>query len=135
MTLSVPLPATSANHQYKNIYMTSKSGKKYTGKSLTDEAREWRAMVAILAAREMKRLGLSMIVKEKFSLDCTFYWCKGTRYDCDNLLKMLQDSMIGVSYSNDRYCVPRVIDFGFDELKPGIELTVSCPMTVMAEMI
>jgi Holliday junction resolvase RusA-like endonuclease len=105
------------------------------GKMLTDEARQWRAMVGILVGREMKRLGLSMIVREKFSLDCVIYWSSAKRFDCDNLLKMLQDSMAKIAYSNDRYCVPRVLDYAVDDLKPGIDFTISYPPTRLVEII
>lgn len=105
------------------------------GKMLTPEARQWREMVGILAGREMKRLGLTQIVREKFSLDCVFYWRdKKSQFDCDNTIKMLADSMIGVVYSSDKLCLPRAIDFSYDDKDPRIEFTVSRPAAYLVEM-
>lgn len=108
--------------------MTSRSGRSYVGKMLTVEAQHWRTTIGILVKREMARLGLEMIVRQKFSLDITFFWRDAkSQFDCDNTIKMLQDSMNKIAYSSDKLCLPRALDFFYDESKPRIEFTIACP--------
>jgi Holliday junction resolvase RusA-like endonuclease len=106
------------------------------GKRLTPEAAQWREMVAILSRREMAIRKLQPIFREKFSLDCAFYWRdKKSQFDCDNTIKMLADSMIGIVYTSDKLCLPRATDFSYDEKSPRIEFTVSCPPTQLIEIL
>ena len=92
-------------------------------------------MVGILAGREMKRLGLEIIVKTKFSVDAVFFWQRKHQLDIDGAFKPLLDSMIGIAYSNDRYALPRGLSYEYSEDNPRIEFCVSAPPTNLVELL
>ena len=44
--------------------------------------------------------------------------------DSDNILKILQDSLTGIMWLDDRQVLPRVMDVGVDKENPRVELNV-----------
>ena len=44
--------------------------------------------------------------------------------DADNILKILQDSLTGIMWLDDRQVMPRVMDVGVDKQNPRVEIEV-----------
>jgi len=88
-----------------------------------------------MAKLAIKKSGLDPIFREKFSLDVSFFWKdKRSQLDCDGALKMVQDCMNGIVFSSDKFCLPRVIDYGYDEKNPHVAMTISCPPSNLVEV-
>lgn len=52
------------------------------------------------------------------------FWNDGRRRDCDNILKLVQDSLTGIVWVDDYYCLPRVMDWQVDKGNGRIEIEI-----------
>lgn len=50
------------------------------------------------------------------------YWQNNRRRDADNIFKILQDSLTGILYWDDRTVLPRVMDYQIDKDNPRLEI-------------
>ena len=107
--LTVPIPP-SINHCY--FY---KGGKRIK----TKQAREFEDEIAEI----MSGVDFKFPDKTKIVCDMTYYFPDNRRRDTHNTIKLLADSIErGGLYSDDRYVLPRVIDWYIDRDRPRVEL-------------
>ena len=105
----LPLPP-SVNHTYTRTP---------NGSALTRQAREWKE----LAQWEAKTtLRYWKICDQKVVLEIWIFWADRRKRDCDNLLKLLQDALQGIVYTDDRWALPRVMDWDVDNSRPRVEV-------------
>jgi len=124
LKLSMPLPE-SVNHCYKNATRYSAYGRSYTGRVLTEEAKDWKEGMGIYAFSEMQKQDFMMIPKgTKFVMNIIVYWENGRHGDCSNLLKLTEDSMKKWVFHDDKDCLPRFIDFSIDKKNPRLEIEI-----------
>lgn len=50
------------------------------------------------------------------------FWPDGRRRDVDNTVKLLQDSLTGILYVDDRYVLPQAMDYSIDKEEPRLEV-------------
>ncbi len=92
----------SVNHAYSvkrgGLYMKS-------------NAKKFMQEVQNLAKEEAKKQGHSFIAAgEFFFLDVYFQFANRRHPDPNNMLKILIDSLEGVLFENDKYCMPRIMN-------------------------
>lgn len=107
--VTLPLPP-SVNH----TYIRTKNGS-----ALTQKARDWKELAAWEAKTTLRGW---KIADQKVILEIWIYWGSRRRRDCDNLLKLLQDCLQGVVYTDDKWALPRVMDWDIDSDNPRIEV-------------
>jgi len=61
---------------------------------------------------------------EKLVMEVTIFWPDHRRRDADNCLKLLSDTLEGVLYEDDRWVLPRVVDFFVDKQNPRVEVRI-----------
>lgn len=110
--LSLP---PSCNH----AYLTTRAGRRI----LTQEARTWKTRTGYLAKQVMLKHKLEMIT-EKFYMKIWVYWKDKRRRDCDNILKLLLDSMEKIVYNDDMYCIPQFQDFEICKDNPRLVVNI-----------
>jgi crossover junction endodeoxyribonuclease RusA len=113
--ITLPIPP-SVNH----TYFTAKNGQRI----LTTDAKHW-----ILGAqsRAMERVVLDhweMTTGEKVIVEMWCYWPDKRRRDTHNLDKLLLDSLEGVVFDDDKWALPRWMDFSVDKENPRVELAI-----------
>lgn len=108
----MPLPP-SVNHFYQRT--------KHNGMMLTPAARQWKELAAWEAKTTLRGW---KICSQKVIVEIWIFWGSRRKRDCDNLMKGLLDSLQGVVYTDDRWAVPRVMDWDVDDKNPRIELIV-----------
>lgn len=116
--LALPLPP-SVNHCYQNT--------KHRGRMLTDEGRNWKFSAGVLARQALvynEWYDLDYLKNKKIVMEFSVFWKDKRRRDCDNLLKLTQDSFSEILYPDDHMVLPRIIDFFYDKDNPRIEITV-----------
>ncbi|KKX54472.1 hypothetical protein X546_15655 [Brevibacillus borstelensis cifa_chp40] len=50
------------------------------------------------------------------------YWPTGRKRDVENVGKLLWDALEGIVYENDRWLLPRYMDFSVDQDNPRVEI-------------
>lgn len=63
--------------------------------------------------------------KTKFVLEVWVTWVDGRHGDCSNLFKLLEDALKGVAFFDDKYCLPRVMNFKVDKTDPKLQVAIS----------
>jgi len=135
LTLTLPLPPAGVNHAYMNVVRTAVGGKKYSARKLTPAAEFWKENAALYAFTQMKLAKLTPIERKKFSVDMRIWFRdKRSQVDGDGIQKLPLDCLKKVVYSDDKFALPRVLDYDFDEKEPRIEMTISCPPTQLMEL-
>lgn len=105
----LPLPP-SVNHCYIQTPQ---------GSALTAKARDWKELAAWEARTTLKGW---RVCDQKVILEIWVFWADRRRRDTDNLLKLLQDALKGVVYTDDYWALPRVMDWQIDNKRPRIEV-------------
>lgn len=110
MKLVLPYPP-SVNHCYKNVYRKTTKGKRYTARVLTDASQKWYDDAVVLLRRQMHQQGW-VTLNEKTVIDVYVFFPDKRKRDASNVLKVMLDAMedAGV-YTNDRWALPRIMDF------------------------
>lgn len=115
--LVLPLPPT-LNHAYRNY--TTPEGRRMrvlSRSSLAFQAHAgWLAKIWVQKERWHPPEGKKIIVR------IWYYWPDRRRRDQDNPQKLLLDAMTGILWSDDRWALPRVIDYAVDREKPRVEI-------------
>lgn len=115
----------SVNHAYKNASRYARNGKVYMGRILSEEADNWKTYAGYETQSAMRKQGFVMIPeKVKFVLEVDITWKDLRHGDCSNIFKLLEDAMKGVAFFDDKYCLPRVIDFRVNKEKPCIKVKI-----------
>lgn len=135
LRLTLPLPPAGVNHAYMNVVRKTAGGKRYSARKLTPEAEFWKENAGYLALAAMKKAGLSPIERKKFSVDMKLWFRdKRSQVDGDGIQKLPLDALKKIVYSDDKFALPRVLDYEFDEKEPRIEMSISCPPTILMEL-
>lgn len=115
MILDLPI---SVNHQYRNAYVKGRAIK-----ILSPKAKEW----VNANSPKIKNWIFEnnwQTVDEKLIVYLWFYYKDNRKRDCHNFFKMLfdqleQDGLV----ENDKYIIPRVVDYVVDRNNPRVEMT------------
>ena len=87
--------------------------------ALTALARDWDSQAKWLLKAALPQWN---IVSQKVIVEVWVYWGSRRRQDCDNLLKALLDALTGIVYTDDKWAVPRVMDWDIDDKNPRVEV-------------
>ena len=126
LRLTLPLPP-SQNHAYRRHTVTYNADgrtKHRTMNVLTKKADRWQSDAHDAAYQEMCRTGWTCPQGEKVTVDIVVLWPDKRRRDTHNLLKLLMDALEGVAYDDDRWALPRILDFDYDRADPRVEVVV-----------
>lgn len=119
LRLTLPLPP-SVNHSHRN-YVT-KSGRRM--RVPTKRAGDWTAQARDIAYDAMRSIGWTCPQGKKVIVEYVIYWPDRRRRDPSNLEKLLLDCGEGIFYDDDRWALPRCMDFGYDKAAPRLEVAV-----------
>ena len=106
----------SVNH----AYFTTKQGKRI----LTAKAKQWIAQVQAIATEEVQKQNWSITSGQKVIVEILTYWPDNRRRDCNNGAKLTFDALEGIIYDDDKWTLPRYIDFFVDKSNPRLELRI-----------
>jgi len=110
----LPLPP-SINHMYANAYIKGRSIKVYT-----QQANAWRQQALYILRPRIKRT-----IDEKVIIELYYYFPDARRRDTHNTLKILCDVLEEAGLvTDDRYLLPRVMNYEIDRQNPRIEIIV-----------
>lgn len=114
ITLRLP---PSINHMYANVYIKGRSVK-----VLTKSAKEWMEEATnLLNAWKIKKEWKT--VDKKIIVYLWYYFPDNRKRDTHNSLKILMDALEKSEiYSNDRYGLPRIMDYQIDRRNPRVEI-------------
>lgn len=104
----------SVNH----CYFTAKNGQRI----LKKEAKDWIAEVKSIAEREVKAQGWTPTEKQKIVAEIYTYWKDNRRRDVHNGCKLTMDALEILLYDDDRWVLPRYMDFEVDASNPRVEI-------------
>jgi Holliday junction resolvase RusA-like endonuclease len=116
MTLSVTLPLPpSQNHSHY-----SARGRRFPTKA----AKDWTADARERLAEAVHLQRWPFCTGEKVIVEYTTYFPDKRKRDCSNLMKLPLDALEGIVVDNDRWCLPRAVDFFVDKHRPRLELEI-----------
>jgi len=55
-------------------------------------------------------------------MEFRIYWPDKRRRDADNVIKIVQDSFSGILYDDDKFVLPRIMDWDLDPAQPRVEI-------------
>ena len=108
--------APSVNH----CYFTARNGQRI----LKKEAKEWIATVQKTTAEEVSRQQWIPAESQKVVVEIMTYWKDNRRHDVHNGCKITMDAIEKFVYDDDKWVLPRYIDFEVDKGNPRIELSI-----------
>ena len=110
-----PVPSINA------LYFTTKFGKRIR----TAKAKEWFAAAEEIIAKAMEEQGWKTTESTKVFIDIMTYLPDARKRDVDNQGKAIFDALehAGV-FDNDRWALPRYIDFAIDRQNPRVECVI-----------
>lgn len=109
----LPIPP-SQNRCFRNIRVNLRVP--------TNEAKNWKVAAQALAKIAMKNQNWQITKNEKVVMELTYFWPDARPRDCDNPIKILADTLQQFVYDDDRWLLPRVMDFFIDRDNPRLEL-------------
>lgn len=104
----------SLNHVYRNVRINLRI--------LTPAGKVWKDHVRYIAIQERQKQLWQVSKLEKLVMELRFFWPDKHRRDCDNCLKLLSDTLEEILYEDDRWLLPRVIDWNIDKENPRTEV-------------
>lgn len=113
INFSVP-PVPSLNHVYRNVRVNLRI--------TTKEGKAWMSMVRGLALVAKANHEWQIPKEKKIVMELSFFWPDRRRRDTDNCIKLLSDTLQGVLYDDDRWVLPRVLDWHIDKEDPRVEV-------------
>lgn len=123
MRLVVRIPP-SVNHSHINVRV----GRRLM-RVRSEATKQYMTETGWLARKWMRESGWKVPGRdEKVVMRLWIFWPDRRRRDTDNTLKLLQDSLTGILWEDDRQVLPRVMDYEVDRENPRIEieLEVQC---------
>lgn len=129
MKLIIPEIPPSVNHMYANrvVNYRDKQGKNKQRRMrvLKKEAVEWKSLAAIFTNEWMRKTKWQTTHKKKVILNLWFYYPHNRHADTHNAIKILMDFLQDAGiYDNDKFALPRIIDFQIDAKNPRIEIEI-----------
>lgn len=118
LVFSLPLPP-SVNHCYRSF--VDKHGRRR--RIPTDTAKRWTFDAQAIALEAMRRSGWTVPQQQKVVVEYSVFWPDNRRRDPSNLEKVLLDALQVVT-GDDRWVLPRCMDFDVDRGAPRVEVFV-----------
>ena len=110
--ITIP-PVPSVNHLYFNCH-----GRR----AMTTKGKEYKTGVGNIAIYQRQKQGWEITAGEKVVMELRVFWADRRRRDTDNIIKIIQDSFIGILYDDDRWVLPRIMDWNLDKDDPRVEI-------------
>lgn len=128
MKLVIPGTAPSVNHMYENrlVQYRDKRGKPRNRriKVLSQVAEQYQNLAVSKANLWRNAVGWQT-PKGKVVVNLWYYWPDNIKRDTHNTLKLLLDCLEAAQiYTNDRYALPRIMDFEVDKQNPRVEIEI-----------
>lgn len=114
LRIVIPGNPPSVNHVYRNVAINRRI--------TTADGQKWRQNVQAIAAKEITLQGWEMSAEEKLVAEVMIYWPTRRKRDVENVGKLLWDALEGIVYENDRWLLPRYMDFAVDKHNPRVEI-------------
>lgn len=114
LRIVIPGNPPSINHVYRNVAINRRI--------TTADGQKWRQNVQEIAARVIAAQGWKMTTEEKLVAEVMIYWPTRRKRDVENVGKLLWDALEGIVYENDRWLLPRYMDFSVDKHNPRVEI-------------
>ncbi len=109
-------PVPSLNNVYRNVRINCRI--------ITSEGKAWQERAQGIASRAAHNQHWILSKNEKLVMELTFFWPDARKRDCDNSLKLLGDTLEGILYENDKWLLPRVLDFSIDRESPRVQIHI-----------
>ncbi|UKS25039.1 RusA family crossover junction endodeoxyribonuclease [Paenibacillus sp. HWE-109] len=128
MKIVIPGTAPSVNHMYENraIRYTNKKGQAAMRriKVLSRDAEHYQNL-AILLAKAWRTKNKWKPPDGKVIVNLWYFWPDNKKRDTHNTLKLLLDCLEAAQiYTNDRYALPRIMDYEVDKKNPRVEIEI-----------
>ncbi|MEJ8548426.1 RusA family crossover junction endodeoxyribonuclease [Brevibacillus borstelensis] len=114
LRIVIPGNPPSINHVYRNVAINRRI--------TTADGQKWRQNVQAIAARVIATQGWKTSTEEKLVAEVMIYWPTKRKRDVENVGKLLWDALEGIVYENDRWLLPRYMDFTVDKHNPRVEI-------------
>ena len=111
--LTLPI-VPSVNHCYRNVSINRRI--------LTPIGKAWQETAKYIAKAAAAKQGWKFSKKQKLVMEYWTYWPDNRIRDVHNQEKLLLDTLEGVLYDNDKWVLPRAMDFAVDKGNPRIEI-------------
>lgn len=110
----IPGNPPSLNHVYRNVAINRRI--------TTSDGQKWRQNVRNIASKAIPLQRWEKTVEEKLVAEITIFWPNRRKRDVENVGKLLWDALEGVVYDNDRWLLPRYMNFEVDKHNPRVEI-------------
>ncbi|KEO80874.1 hypothetical protein EL26_23950 [Tumebacillus flagellatus] len=117
MNLTIPGNPPSVNHMYRNF---TEGGRRM--RVIKHEGKMWMKATQQLATVAMKQQSWTPTVEEKLVAEIRVFWPDRRKRDVHNIDKILWDALEGFVFDNDRWVLPRYMDFDYDKKNPRVEI-------------
>ena len=119
LKLTLPLPP-SMNHSHHNVVVGGRHMR-----VPSKAAKTWTRDCIVLCADAINRTGWPTPCDCKCVVEYTIWWPDRRRRDPSNLEKVLLDGLeAGGIITDDKWFLPRCIDFSYDKANPRVDVTV-----------
>ena len=89
---------------------------------MSRKGKTYKAGAGVMANYEKTAQKWVYSIGHKIVMELRFFWPDRRKRDCDNSLKLLQDSFTGILYDDDKWVLPRVMDWNLDRENPRVEI-------------
>lgn len=114
--LILPLPP-SVNHSHKQWV-----NKGRIMRLPTDDTKSFYTEAGWLAEQWSNKNQWTLTQKQKVIMRYWCYWPDRRKRDAGNIEKVLSDSLKGILFDDDRYLLPRAMDYSIDKQNPRVEV-------------
>ncbi|MCL6455071.1 MAG: RusA family crossover junction endodeoxyribonuclease [Alicyclobacillus sp.] len=114
--LVLPLPP-SVNHSHRQVM----NGRRLL-RIPSAATREFTAVAGWRAKAWMRETGWVPTKAQKVVLRYWIWWPDGRRRDAGNVEKVMTDALVGILVDDDRYVLPRAMDYAVDQHNPRVEV-------------
>ena len=113
--LKLVLPIVpSVNHCYRNVSIHRRI--------ITPIGKAWQQEAQYIAKEAARQQGWKFSQKKKLVMEYWTYWPDYRTRDVHNQDKLLLDTLEKILYDNDKWVLPRAMDFTVDRKNPRIEI-------------
>ena len=117
--LVLPIPPNK-NHSHRQVDVSSR-----LRRIRSADTRQFVRDAQWLAIQWMRETGWRMPeTGEKVILRYWVWWPDARRRDAGNLIDVLADALEGILYPDDRWLLPRAMDYAVDRDRPRVEVEV-----------
>lgn len=126
LKLTLPIPV-SVNHCYgmrTTSIRTRRGFRNIPIRYTTTDAKKWKENAGSIAMEQMNKTKFNFICDEQFFMQIRVWWLDLRHGDCSNTLKLLEDSLQGIVFNNDKNCLPQFLSSEIDKENPRLELSI-----------